>query len=80
MATSIYSNDHKFTVNQLKKARLESGLDQKAVAELIGKTQSYISKIESGQRKIDIVQLKQFASIYKKPVKYFIKEWLCPQP
>ena len=74
MATSIYSNDHKFTVNQLKKARLESGLDQKAVAELIGKTQSYISKIESGQRKIDIVQLKQFASIYKKPVKYFIKE------
>ena len=74
MATSIYSNDHKFTVEQLKKARLDSGLDQKTVAELIGRTQSYISKIESGQRKIDIVQLKQFAAIYKKPVKYFIKE------
>ena len=74
MATSIYSNDHKFMVNQLKKARLEAKLDQRTAAELIGKTQSYISKIESGQRKIDIVQLKQFASIYKKPVKYFIKE------
>ena len=74
MATSIYSNEHKFIVEQLKKARLEAKLDQKTVAELIGRTQSYVSKIESGQRKIDIVQLKQFASIYKKPVKYFIKE------
>lgn len=74
MNASIYSDDHKFTVKQLKKARLESGFDQEKVAELLGRTQSYISKIESGQRKIDITQLKQFAYIYKKPIKYFIKE------
>jgi transcriptional regulator with XRE-family HTH domain len=74
MATSIYSDDHKFIVRQLKKARAEAGIDQKKVAELLGKTQSYISKIESGQRKIDVVQLKEFALIYNKPLKYFIQE------
>jgi transcriptional regulator with XRE-family HTH domain len=73
MSTSIYSDDHKFIVRQLKKARAEAGIDQKKVAELLGKTQSYISKIESGQRKIDIVQLKQFAKIYKKKIDFFLK-------
>ncbi len=74
MTKTIYSKDHKFVVEQLKKARLESGLDQEKVAELLGKTQSYISKVESGQRRIDVVQLKEFAKIYKKEVDFFIKK------
>lgn len=73
MPKTIYSKDHKFIVEQLKKARVGAGLDQEKAAELLGKTQSYISKIEGGQRRIDIVQLKEFASIYNKPVNYFLK-------
>ena len=74
MSKAIYSKDHKFLVEQLKKARIEAGLDQDEVARLLGKTQSYVSKIESGQRRIDIIQLKEFAKTYKKPLDYFIKE------
>lgn len=74
MGKTIYSKDHKFLVEQLKKARIEAGLDQAKVAELLGKTQSYISKIEGGQRRIDIFQLKVFAKVYKKPFDYFIKK------
>ena len=33
MAKAIFSKDHKYTVEQLKKARLEAGLDQDDVAE-----------------------------------------------
>ncbi|MCG2690916.1 helix-turn-helix domain-containing protein, partial [Candidatus Parcubacteria bacterium] len=57
MSKTIYSKDHKFLVEQLKKARIEAGLDQEKAAELLGKTQSFISKIEAGQRRIDVVQL-----------------------
>jgi len=39
---------------------------------MLKKTQSYISKIESGQRRLDIIQLKSFAKIYKKDLEYFI--------
>ncbi|MGA2240218.1 MAG: helix-turn-helix transcriptional regulator [Thermodesulfobacteriota bacterium] len=73
MATTIYSKEHRMLVEKLKKARKEAGLDQEAVAKLLGVTQSYVSKIESGQRRIDIVQLKQFAKIYRKKIDYFIK-------
>lgn len=72
MRKTIYSAEHKFLVGQLKRARIEAGLDQKQAAALLGKTQSYISKIEAGQRRIDIVQLKKFAKAYEKPIDYFI--------
>lgn len=74
MSKTIYSKDHKFLTEQLKKARSEAGFDQEKAAELLGKTQSYISKIEAGQRRIDVVQLKEFAKAYKKPLDYFIKK------
>jgi len=73
MRKIIYSTDHRLLVERLKQARLEMGLDQTATARLLGKSQSYISKIESGQRRIDIIQLKRFAKIYKKDLDFFLK-------
>ncbi len=73
MATTIYSKEHRMLIERLKKARKEAGLDQEAVAKLLKVTQSYISKMESGQRRIDIVQLKRFAKVYKKKIDYFLK-------
>jgi len=73
MSKVIYSKDHKYIVEQLKKARQEAGLDQAKVAKLLGKTQSHVSKVEAGQRRIDIVAFKEFARIYKKDIDYFLK-------
>jgi len=73
MVKAIFSKDHKYTVEQLKRARQEAGLDQTEVAKLLGKTQSHVSKVEAGQRRIDIVALKEFTRIYKKPMDYFLK-------
>lgn len=73
MTKAIYSKEHKYTVEQLKKARQETGLDQAEVAEILGKTQSHVSRVEAGQRRIDVVALKEFAKIYKKDFSFFIK-------
>jgi len=73
MSKTIYSKEHRYVVERLKKAREEAGLSQSEVAKLLNKTQSYVSKIESGQRKIDVVQLKEFAKIYKKDLDFFLK-------
>ena len=73
MAKAIFSKDHKYTIKQLKKARNEAGLGQIEVAKLLDKTQSHLSKIEAGQRRLDITQLKEFAKIYKKDLSFFIK-------
>lgn len=73
MPRAIYKEEHQKIVERLKKARVEAGLDQVDVAEKLGKTQSYVSKIESGQRRFDVLQLKEFAKIYKKDISYFIQ-------
>ena len=72
MNKTIYSKDHKYIISKLKQARIEACLDQETVATSLNKTQSYISKIETGQRRVDIIQLKEFSKIYKKKLEYFL--------
>jgi len=73
MDKTIYSKEHKALVQKLIEARENKKLRQEDVAKLLGRTQSYISKIEAGQRRIDLIQLKEFAKTYKKSLGYFIK-------
>ncbi|HEY4523438.1 MAG TPA: helix-turn-helix transcriptional regulator [Candidatus Paceibacterota bacterium] len=73
MNKSVYSKDYKNIIKRLKKARIEVGLSQQEVADKLGKPQSYISKIESGERRLDVAEMKKFATIYKKDVSFFIK-------
>ena len=72
MKKTIYSEEHKYLIEKLISAREKAGLRQEDAAKLLGKTQSFISKLESGQRRVDLIQLKEFAKIYKKSVSYFI--------
>ncbi|MFA5156632.1 MAG: helix-turn-helix transcriptional regulator [Candidatus Omnitrophota bacterium] len=73
MDKTIYTDSHRHLVSRLIDARKKSKLKQSDVAKKLGRTQSYISKIESGQRRIDTVQLKEFAAIYKKKIDFFLK-------
>jgi len=59
-------------LKRLKAARMEAGLTQEEVAKLLGKPQSFISKSESGERRVDVVELRHLAEIYQKPVTYFL--------
>ncbi len=72
MNKSVYSKDYKDIIERLKRARIEANLSQQEVADKLGKPQSYISKIESGERRLDVAEMKNFAQIYKKPLEYFI--------
>ncbi len=73
MSKSIYSKDYKKIIKRLKTARIEAGLSQQEVADKLNKPQSYISKIESGERRLDVAEMKKFAEIYKKDTNYFLK-------
>lgn len=65
MGTSIHSKEYGEIIRKLISARLNSGLTQVQVALKLKKPQSYISKIERRERRIDIVELKQLLKIYK---------------
>ena len=72
MIKSIYDKDYREIIERLKKARIDAGLSQQAVADKLKKPQSYISKIESGERRLDVAELKKFAKIYNKPSSNFL--------
>jgi len=46
----------------LKSARLEAGMRQVDVALALGRPQSYIAKLESGERKIDLIEFLDFSN------------------
>ena len=73
MSKSVHSEDYQQVIKRLKEVRLEVGLSQQDVADKLDKPQSFISKIESGERRLDVAEIKKFASIYKKDVSFFIK-------
>lgn len=73
MAKSIHSKEYAIFVERLKSARSEAGLTQVEVAKKLKRPQSHISNVESGQQRVDVIELQRFAKIYKKDIEYFIK-------
>ena len=73
MIKSIQTKEYAYFVEKLRKARLEAGLTQTQVAKKIGRPQSHISNIESGQQRVDIIELKRFTKLYGKTINYFLK-------
>ena len=53
---------------RLRKAREYLGLSQDEVAKYLDIPRTALSHIESGQRRIDALELKKVAAIYKRPV------------
>ncbi|MFO0591851.1 MAG: helix-turn-helix transcriptional regulator [Polyangiaceae bacterium] len=62
------SDDRKNLGVKLKEAREYLGFSQDEAARGIGLTRSAISLIESGQRKVDVLELKKFAELYQRSV------------
>ena len=74
MKNSIYTEQYQAFLKRLRTAREEAGLTQVEVAKELNQPQSYISKCESGERRVDVVELDKFATIYEKRIEYFTKK------
>ena len=70
--SKLYSQKNKDLLEKLRSARLQAGLTQIQASKKLRKPQSYISKIERGERKIEAIELGDFAKIYNKDIKYFL--------
>ena len=73
MVDTIRTKEYADFVGKLREARLEAGLRQIDVAKKLKRTQSYVSRVEVGEQRLDILELKKFAELYKKDLHYFVK-------
>lgn len=74
MANNIYSDKYKKITEKLREARIKAGFTQEQVADKLGKPQSYVSKSEAGERRIDVTELQKFADIYKLSINHFLDD------
>ena len=72
MQKSIHSAGYAIFLNVLKKAREDAGLTQTQLAQKIGETQTFISKCERGERRVDVVELRTFCQAFGVSLKQFV--------
>ncbi len=66
-----YQRTYREFIVRLVQARKDAGLTQVEVARKLGKANSFISKCELGERRVDFVELQQLAKIYEKDLSFF---------
>jgi len=71
---SIYTARYKRFKELLCRYREQAGLTQTQLAEAVGRPQSFVSKIESGERRLDIVELLQLLAVVGVDPKRFIDD------
>ena len=70
MRKSFHSEQYRRFVSVMAEARAESGLTQQALADSLGRPQSFVAKFEAGERRLDIVEFITIARALKAdPVK-----------
>jgi transcriptional regulator with XRE-family HTH domain len=67
-----YGARYRAFLQKLRSARHEAGLSQVEVARKLRRPQSFISKIETGERRVDVIELLDLAQLYRKPLTYFV--------
>ena len=76
MAQSTHNPDYQLLLTVLKAARKRAGVSQIDLAERLGNTQTFVSKCERGERRIDAVELVEFAEALGVPPLGLLGEYL----
>lgn len=63
MPKTIYRPEHAALLSLLKKYRKAAGLTQVECSKALGRPQSFMSDVESGTRRLDIVQLRDLCTV-----------------
>ena len=71
---STYAKEYRLLLKRLRAARLAAGMKQEDVATAFKRHQSFVSKVEAGERRIDPIELWHLARLYGKPIAFFLPE------
>lgn len=73
MPKSVFTKRYAIFREQLQEARTAAGLSQEQLAKKMGWDQTYVSKIESGVRRVDVVELIGICEVLGLEASQFVK-------
>ena len=71
---SSFSAEYKLFCRLLQEARLKAGMTQQDVAKGLNRPQSYVSKYESGERRLDVIEFLRAAKVLRVKPDEFLKK------
>lgn len=74
MTKSIFTEEYALFLRHLRNSRQKVGLTQAQVADKLNQTQSFVSKCERGERRIDVIELRVFCIALGISFNDFIKQ------
>jgi len=74
MQKTISSRNYAHFLKTLREAREHAGITQEEMAARLGETQSFVSKCERGERRMDIVELREFCKAMGLTLEKFVKQ------
>ena len=80
MPKSVHSKRHHMIAAALADQRRSKGLSQAQVAKALGRHQPFIANIESGERRVDLVELLDIASIIGLDVEALVRSLSLSKP
>lgn len=72
---SIHKKDYAILLRQLRELRLAAGLTQVGLSNTLGRPQSYVSDVERGERRMDLLQLRDFCNACGTSLTKFVAEF-----
>lgn len=74
MPKSIHRPEYDALRELIRELRLARGLTQTAISDQLGRTQSFLSDIERGVRRIDALELRDLCLLLGTDLPHFIRE------
>lgn len=69
---SVFTKEYELCVRQLREMRKSAGLTQQQVADRLHHHQRFVSRCETGERRLDIIELRAFCEAIGIPFKEFV--------
>jgi transcriptional regulator with XRE-family HTH domain len=75
MTKAIYRKEHQVLIKLLRTTREKANLTQSECSAALGRPQSFISDVEKGSRRLDLVQLRDLCAVLGYALPEFVNEY-----
>jgi transcriptional regulator with XRE-family HTH domain len=72
---TIHSDDYRTLLAVVREARESAGFTQATLATQLGRPQSWVSKVETGERRLDVAELRHVCDVLGIDLIEVIREW-----
>lgn len=75
MSKGIFTEKQKKLLTLLRQVRQEAGLSQRELAERLNRSQSFVSKFETGEIRLDLLELHQLCEVVGISLQEFVRRF-----